>query len=89
VHLKFCQLFSWPGLKGRMRIRFRNNLNRRMRIRTKSFQIQSTESSVADPVPFLTRDPGWVKNQDPDLGSGAVMTIFGSYFRELRNNFLG
>ena len=30
-------------------------------------------------VPFLPLDPGWVKNQDPDSGS---------YFRELRNNFV-
>jgi hypothetical protein len=32
------------------------------------------------PVPFWPRDPGWVKNQDLDTES---------YFRELRNNFLG
>ncbi len=35
---------------------------------------------IRAPVLFWPRDPGWVKNQDPDPGS---------YFRELRNNFLG
>jgi hypothetical protein len=53
-----------------------------------------------DPVPFLSlkfgiRDPGWVKNQDPDLVSGIwdgykIKIRFSnehprSYFRELRN----
>jgi hypothetical protein len=37
----------------------------------------------------LTLDPGWVKNQDPDHGFGSGMNIFRTYFRELRNNFLG
>ncbi len=38
---------------------------------------------IWDPVPFDTwiRDPGWVKNRDPDP--------HGSYFRELRNIFFG
>jgi hypothetical protein len=40
--------------------------------------------SVVDPVPFLPRDPGWVKIRirirDEQLES---------YFRELRNKFLG
>ncbi len=42
----------------------------------------SEESSVADPdtgsgaffVPWIW-DPGWVKNQDPDPGSGSGMNI--------------
>jgi hypothetical protein len=33
------------------------------------------------------RDPGWIKNQDPDPGSG--MNNPGSYFLELKNHFLG
>ncbi len=28
---------------------------------------------IRDPVPFWVRDPGWVKNQDPDPGSGFWM----------------
>ncbi len=31
---------------------------------------------IRDPVPFRPRDPGWVKNQDPDPGSGSGMNIF-------------
>jgi hypothetical protein len=54
--------------------------------------------SVADPDPgsgsFLTprsgiEGPGWVKNQDPDPGSWILDEHPGTYFRELRNNFLG
>ncbi len=37
--LKICQRFSWPGLNGRIRIR--NDLNSRIRIRTKSFRIHN------------------------------------------------
>jgi hypothetical protein len=35
------------------------------------------ETSVADPdpVPVLALDPGWLKNQDPDQGSGYRMNI--------------
>ncbi len=28
---------------------------------------------IRDPVPFLPQDPGWVKNLDPDPGSGSGM----------------
>jgi hypothetical protein len=40
---------------------------------------------IRDPAPFDPRDPEWVKNQDPYIRD----EYFGSYFRELRNNFLG
>ena len=47
--------------------------------------LECKNSSVAD--------LGWVKSQDPDLGSGSEIRIRdeqpGSYFRERRNNFLG
>ena len=39
---------------------------------------------IRDPASFDPWDPGWEKNQDPDPDE-----YFGSYFRELRNNFLG
>jgi hypothetical protein len=29
----------------------------------------------SESISFLTRDPGWLKNQDPDLGSGSGMNI--------------
>jgi hypothetical protein len=32
-------------------------------------------------------DPGWEKNQDPDLGSRSWINNQGSYFRELKNQF--
>jgi hypothetical protein len=43
---------------------------------------------------FLTpgsgiRDPGWVKSQDPDPGSGIRDEQPRSYFLELRNHFFG
>jgi hypothetical protein len=37
--LKICQLLSWPGLNGRIRIR--NNLNSRIQIQIKSFRFQN------------------------------------------------
>ncbi len=40
---------------------------------------------IPDPVPFDHLDPGWVKNQDPDIRAEQP----GSYFRQLRNNILG
>ncbi len=51
---------------------------------------------IRDPglVAFFTpgsgiRDPGWVKSQDPDQGSGIRVEQPRSYFLELRNHFLG
>jgi hypothetical protein len=43
----------------------------------------AVKDSVLDPDPrsaFLTLDPGWVKNQDPDPGSGIRDEQPGSYF---------
>ncbi len=43
----------------------------------KILKIRRVEYSLADPdpVPILPLDPGWVKKQDPDLGSESGMEI--------------
>ncbi len=40
--LNICQLFSWPGVQHRIRIRIRNDTKSRIRIRTKSFRSHNT-----------------------------------------------
>jgi hypothetical protein len=57
-----------------------NKLKKKLTFFTMTMTIsmaRSEESSVADPVPFCpldpgseVRDPGWVKSQVPDPGSG-------------------
>jgi hypothetical protein len=43
--LNICQLFGWPGLK--CRIRIRDDLNSRIRIQTKLFRIRNTVCSTS------------------------------------------
>jgi hypothetical protein len=43
--LQICLLFSWPGLKGSIRIQIRNDLKSRIRIRT-SFWIPNTDERL-------------------------------------------
>ncbi len=40
--IKICQLLSWPGIKGWIRIRNDRKNRFRIRIRTKSFRIHNT-----------------------------------------------
>jgi hypothetical protein len=37
--------------------------------------MKQTVLRIRDPVPFRPLDPGWVKNQDPNPGSGFGMDI--------------
>jgi hypothetical protein len=41
-----------------------------------------------DPVPFWPLDPGWVKNQDPDTGSGSAMNNPDHISKSLNNFFI-
>ncbi len=42
---------------------------------------------IRDPVPFWPLDPGWLKNQDPDLGSGSRMNNPDHISESLETNF--
>ncbi len=46
---------------------------------------------IRDPVPFKPwiRDPGWVKNPDPDPGSGSSINNQDYISKSLETNFLG
>ncbi len=42
---------------------------------------------IRDPVPFLSRDPGWVKIKDPGSGMNKLETVFGvKYLYSLKKN---
>ncbi len=53
------------------------------------FSFQWLRIRIQDPVPFWHRDPGWVKNQDPDPGSEFRMNNPDHNSESLKNYFLG